>query len=90
MKYITSIKNQHIIQWFGYPETLQDEGKIGVGMKPTNLHYCNNKVNLLGLQCLIIKYDLPFEGSSLCNTPPKGSKRIKLNVSKFGSIFFLT
>ena len=25
-------------------ETLQGEGKTGVGMTPTNLHYCSNKV----------------------------------------------
>ena len=29
---------------FGYLETLQGEGKIGVGMTPTNLHYVSNKV----------------------------------------------
>ena len=34
-------------------------------MKPTNIYCCNNEVNLLGLQCLIIIYDLPCEGSSL-------------------------
>ena len=29
---------------FGYPKTLLGEGKTGVGMTPTNLHYCSNKV----------------------------------------------
>ena len=29
---------------FGYQENLQGEGKTGVGMTPTNLHYYNNKV----------------------------------------------
>ena len=29
---------------FGYPKTLQREGKIGVGMTPTNHHYYSNKV----------------------------------------------
>ena len=29
---------------FGYPETLQGEGKTEMGMKPTNLHYYSNKV----------------------------------------------
>ena len=32
-----------------YPETLQGEGKTGMGMTPTNLHYYGNKVHLLGL-----------------------------------------
>ena len=34
-------------------------------MTPTNLHYCSNKVNLLGLQCLIIIYDLTCGWSAL-------------------------
>ena len=29
---------------YDYPETLQWESKTGVGMTPTNLHYCSNKV----------------------------------------------
>ena len=29
---------------YDYPKTLQWEGKTGVGMTPTNLHYYNNKV----------------------------------------------
>ena len=29
---------------YDYLETLQWEGKIGVGMKPMNLHYYSNKV----------------------------------------------
>ena len=30
------------------------KGKTGVGMTPTNIHYCSNKVHLLRLQCLTI------------------------------------
>ena len=38
-------KNSHMYDTrYDYPETLQWEGKTGVGMTPTNLHYCNNKV----------------------------------------------
>ena len=50
---------------YDYRETLKWEGKTRVGITPTNLHYYSNKVNLIGLQCLIIKYDLPCEGSTL-------------------------
>ena len=59
------MKCKHTIQIFGNWETLQCEGKTGVGIKPTNLHYYSNKVNMLGLQCFTIIYDLPCKGSSL-------------------------
>lgn len=59
------MKIDHMTQRFGYPETLQDEGKNGVGMTPKKFHYCSNKVNLLGLQCLTISTDLPYKGSAL-------------------------
>lgn len=59
------MKNNHMTQIFDYLETLQGEGKNGLGMTPTNLHYCSNNVNLLGLKCLTISNDLPYEGSSL-------------------------
>lgn len=39
----------HFDTRFGNAETLQGEGKIGVGMTATMLHYCSNKVGLLGL-----------------------------------------
>ena len=35
---------KHNTNDFGYPETFQGEGKIGVWMTPTNIHYYNNKV----------------------------------------------
>ena len=54
------------------------EGKIGVVMKPTNLHCCKNKVNLLASKYLIIKYDLPYEGSSLL----KDQKMIRSHLVK--------
>lgn len=39
----------HFDTRFGNPKTLQGEGKTGVGMAPTMLHYCSNKVGLLGI-----------------------------------------
>ena len=40
-----SSKHSHIYDTrYDYPKTLQWEGKTGVGMTPTNLHYYSNKV----------------------------------------------
>lgn len=57
--------SSHDTKKFGYPGPLQGEGKTGVRMTPTNLHYCSNKVHLLRLQYLTITDDLPYEGSTL-------------------------
>lgn len=57
-----------VIIWhkdFGYLRTLQNERKTRVGITTTNLHYCTNKVNLLGLQYLTISNNLRYEGYAL-------------------------
>ena len=42
------------------------EGKIGVGMTPTILHYCSNKGSLVKVtKVLTMIHDLPYERPTL-------------------------